>query len=203
MKTSEKFSFKISNKIKKLLPHKTEEELEIIRYGLEVVFMNFTKFPIILAIGYILGVFRYSLYTLVIFGLIRSFAGGIHARMSYTCLLSTLVIIFGALYLSLNFNLNIITKSLIFFVSIFIYFKYAPADTEEKPYLDPLVRRQLKIKSMVTAAVYFIISISTDNIFFSNIFIHILWIEGILIYPAIYKLFKRRYNNYEYYNELI
>lgn len=46
MKTSEKFSIKRTSYIKRILPEKTEE-LEIIRYGFEVIFMNFTKFPII------------------------------------------------------------------------------------------------------------------------------------------------------------
>ncbi len=201
MKSSEKFSTTISNFISKTLPDKTEEELEIIEYGLEVLFMNFTKFPIILGLGYLLGVLRYSVYTLIIFGVIRSFASGIHARKSYTCLLSTLIIIFGAVYLSLNFQFSIITKLIIFILSLIIYFKYAPADTEEKPYLDPLIRDQLKIKSLFTVVIYFFISISVQNIFFSNIFIHVLWIEALLISPIIYRLFKRRFNNYEYYEE--
>jgi len=76
-------------------------------------------------------------------------------------------------------------------------------DTEEKPYLNPLIRKHLKIKSMVTAIIYFFVSISVKDMFFSNIFIHVLWIEGIVILPITYKLFKRRYNNYEYYSENI
>ncbi|MCY6355309.1 accessory gene regulator B family protein [Clostridium sp. ZS2-4] len=203
MKSSEKFSTIISNFISKTLPDKTEEELEIIGYGLEVLFMNFTKFPIILGLGYLLGVFSYSVYTLIIFGVIRSFASGIHARKSYTCLLSTLIIILGAVYLSLNFQFSIITKLIIFILSLIIYFKYAPADTEEKPYLDPLIRNQLKVESIFTAFVYFFISITVQDVFFSNIFIHVLWIEALLISPIIYKLFKRRFNNYEYYEETI
>ncbi|MCY6355327.1 accessory gene regulator B family protein [Clostridium sp. ZS2-4] len=203
MKSSEKFSTTISNFISKTLPDKTEEELEIIIYGIEVLFMNFTKFPIILGLGYLLGVFRYSVYTLIIFGVIRSFASGIHARKSYTCLLSTLIIIFGAVYLSLNFEFSIITKLIIFMLSLIIYFKYAPADTEERPYLDTLIRNQLKVKSIFTAVIYFFISIAVQDIFFSNIFIHVLWIEALLISPIIYKLFNRRFNNHEYYEEAL
>lgn len=203
MKASEKFSMKVASYIKSRLPAKTEEELEIIRYGIEVIFMNFTKIPIILGIGYLLGVFSYTLYTLIIFVLIRRFAGGIHARKSFNCLLAMLGVIFGAIYLSLNFRMSIIMKVIIFFVTICIYFRYAPADTEEKPYIDPLIRESLKIKSMLMAIVYFFISISTENMFFSNIFIHVLWVEGMAILPITYKLLKRRYNNYECYNESI
>lgn len=158
--------------------------------------MNFTKIPIILVLGYLLGIFKYSIYTLIIFGIIRNFASGIHARNSYTCLFSTLVIIFGAIYLSLNFQLNVLTKIIICIVNLVIYFKYAPADTEEKPYLNPLTRKQLKVKSILTTIGYFFISITVKNMFFSNILINVLWIEGILISPIIYKLLNRRYNNY-------
>ncbi|WP_246579006.1 accessory gene regulator B family protein [Clostridium algidicarnis] len=42
MALSEKFSMILSNYIKKTVPNKTEEDLEIIRYGLEVLFMNIT-----------------------------------------------------------------------------------------------------------------------------------------------------------------
>ena len=94
-------------------------------------------------------------------------------------------------------------KVIIFLVTICVYFRYAPADTEEKPYLDSLIRKQLKIKSMVMAIIYFFVSISIKDMFFSNMFIHVLWIEGIVILPITYKLLKRRYNNYEYYSENI
>ena len=93
MKTSEKFSMKVTDYVKARLSDKTEEELEVIRYGLEVMFMNFTKIPIILGVGYLLGVFSYTFYTLIMFGLIRRFAGGIHARKSYNCLLSMLIMV--------------------------------------------------------------------------------------------------------------
>ncbi|MFT5875646.1 MAG: accessory gene regulator B, partial [Clostridium sp.] len=150
--------------------------------------------PIILGIGYLLGVFSYTFYTLIMFGLIRMFAGGIHARKSYNCLLSMLVMIFGSIYLSLNYRTSSLVKVIIFLVTICIYFTYAPADTEEKPYLDSLIRKQLKIKSMVTAIIYFFISITIKDMFFSNMFIHVLWIEGIegivILHPSL-KIFLK------------
>jgi accessory gene regulator B len=201
MRLSEKFSMKLSNYIKKAVPNKTEEDLEIIRYGIEVLFMNITKLPIILAVGYVLGLFGYTLYTLIIFGVLRRFVGGIHARKSITCLISTGFIILGVIYISLAYPLTIIAKVFIFLVVLYIFFKYAPADTEEKPYLDEAVRQSLKIKSILTASVYFLLSIYMKNPFFSNVCLHILWIEAILICPITYKILNRRYNNYEYYKE--
>ncbi|EDS77878.1 accessory gene regulator B superfamily [Clostridium botulinum C str. Eklund] len=204
MKLSEKFSIKVTNYIKKTLPNKTEEDLQIIKYGVELLFMNFTKLPIILVVGYILNIFKFTVYAMVIFAFIRRFAAGIHARKSYTCLASTMLVIFGAIYLSLNFKLSIILKAFIFCVCFIVYFKYSPADTEEKPYLDELLRKKLKIKSLVVLTLYFLLSlIFNENIFISNILIHFIWIEGVLILPLTYKIFNRRYNNYENYEETI
>ncbi len=203
MRLSEKFSMKLSNYIKRTVPNKTEEDLEIIRYGVEVLFMNITKLPIILAVGYALGLLRYTLYTLIIFGFLRRFVGGIHARKSITCLISTGFIILGAIYISLAYSLTIIVKVFICIVVVCIFFKYAPSDTEEKPYLDRNVRQNLKIKSILIAIVYFFLSIYIKSLFFSNIFMYILLIEAILICPITYKILNRRYNNYEYYRESI
>ncbi len=165
--------------------------------------MNITKLPIILAVGYILGLFWHTLYTLIIFGILRRFVGGIHARKSIPCLISTGFVILGAVHISLEYPLTIIAKLFIFIVVLYVFFKYAPADTEEKPYLNKAVRQNLKIKSIFTASVYFLLSISIKNPFFSDIFLHILWIEAILICPITYKILNRGYNNYEYYRENI
>lgn len=204
MKLSEKFSEKVTNYVKNTLPNKTEEDLEIIKYGIELLFMNFTKLPILLIVGYMLNIFKFTVCAMIVFALIRRFAAGIHARKSYTCLASTMLVIYGAVYLSLNFKLSIILKVVIFCISFIIYLKYSPADTEEKPYLNENSRKKLKIKSIVVITLYFLLSlVFNKNIFISNILIHYIWIEGILILPLTYKIFNRRYNNYENYEEII
>ncbi|EES91624.1 accessory regulator AgrB [Clostridium botulinum] len=201
MKLSEKFAIRITEYVKKTLPDKNKDDLEIIKYGIELLFMSFTKIPIILCISCLLGILKETCFTMLIFGIIRSSASGIHAKTSFTCLISTLVAILGGIYLSLILKINLLVKIIIFIINFIIYIKYSPADTEEKPYINSEIRRKLKIRSLITITIYFIISIVVKNKFFSNIFINILWIQGILIIPITYKMFNRRYNNYEYYEE--
>lgn len=195
------FSQKLLNYIKLSIDDKTEEELEIIKYGIEIILFNINKTVIVLAIAYFLGIFKYSVFTLIIFAILRSFASGIHAKNFLTCLIITLFLILGGTYISLIFQLTITMKILVFIPMLYIYYRYSPADTENKPYLNPLVRKQLKLKSLFTICIYFILSIFIENIFFSNIFIHVIWIEALLINPITYKIFKRRYRNYEHYEQ--
>ena len=199
MKLSEKFSEKVTAYVKNTLPNKTEDDLEIIKYGVEILFMNLTKIPIILLIAYYLGIFKEVTFSILAFGIMRKFAAGIHATKSFVCLACSCIIFLGTVYLSISVKLPIMIKIVVFVLSLIVYFKYAPADTEEKPYVNYEIRKNLKIKSLITVTLYFILSLIIKDIFISNILIHILWIEGILISPITYKVFKRRYNNYEYY----
>ncbi|AEB76094.1 accessory gene regulator AgrB [Clostridium botulinum] len=201
MKLSEKFAIKVTKYIKNTLPDKSEDDLSIIKYGIELLFMSFNKMPIILCAGYLVGMFKETCFTMLVFGIIRSSASGIHARTSFTCLISTLVAILGGIYISRVMNISILVKLLIFIVSFIVYLRYSPADTEEKPYINSEIRKKLKVKSLITVTIYFVISIVIKNKFFSNIFINILWIQGILIIPITYKIFNRRYKNYEYYEK--
>ncbi|KGM97250.1 accessory gene regulator B family protein [Clostridium botulinum] len=203
MKLSERFAIKITKYIKNTLPDKNEDDLAIIKYGVELLFMSFNKIPIILCVSYLMGMFKETCFTMLVFGIIRSSASGIHAKTSSTCLISTLVAILGGIYISRVMKINILVKILIFIVSFIIYLKYSPADTEEKPYVNSQIRKKLKVRSLITITIYFIISIVIKNKFFSNMFINILWIQGILIVPITYKIFNRRYNNYEYYEKEI
>ncbi|MCD3283505.1 accessory gene regulator B family protein, partial [Clostridium botulinum C/D] len=186
MKVSEKVAIKITEYIKNTLPDKSEDDLSIIKYGIELLFMSFNKMPIILCAGYLVGMFKETCFTMLVFGIIRSSASGIHAKTSFTCLISTLVVILGGIYISRVIDINILVKLFIFILSFIVYLRYSPADTEEKPYINSEIRKKLKVKSLITVTIYFIISIVTKNKFFSNIFINILWIQGILIIPITY-----------------
>lgn len=203
MSLCEKFSLGLVDYVKTNLPEKSEDELEIIQYGIEVLYMNFFKIPIILGIGYFLGVFKFTLYAIFIFAIIRRYGSGIHARNWWTCLIATIVTIIGLVFVSLYLKISFLFKCTIFLGTFFIYAKYAPADTEEKPYLNEKVRNTLKIKALLTVTIYFILSVTIKNVSLANMFINVLWVEAVLINPATYKIFKRRYNNYEYYKEYV
>lgn len=202
MSLIEKTSESLMKYIRNSLPDKTEEELEKIKYGIDIFLMNFYKIPVLWIIAYILGIFTSMVVATISFGFIRMFASGIHARKGWTCLLMTGFVLFAIVYLSAFLPLDFIYKTIFFIFSLVLIFLYAPADTEEKPLINPKLRQRLKIKAIVISVLYYLLSIT----FFSkdiigSILIYSMFTESLLITPVIYKLFKRRYRNYEHFSQ--
>ena len=109
---------------------------EIIRYGLEVLFIKIIFFFFLLLIAFSLHCFIECLFFLIVFSVIRTSAGGYHARTRIQCfVMSMLMIIINigvinlvAHYISLYYIL--VPLDLISVVAIW---SLSPVDTENRP----------------------------------------------------------------------
>lgn len=180
---------------------KTDDEVEILKYGIEVIFMNVSKLLIIYILAYMLGYLFETLFVTIAFGLIRSFASGLHVKgflkcLSFSIAIFTFVIVSGNLIIS-SYILKIII-SIILISGIYIY---SPSDTQEKPYFDEENRQKLRKRASLVAIFYSLIWINSIFASYSKYFMPILLIQLILIHPLSYKMLGRRYNNYMYEDE--
>lgn len=186
--------------ITKNLPEKNKEELECIEYGIEIFLINISKMIILFLIALLLGILKYFLICFISINALKLFSGGVHAKKSSTCLLMSIIVFFIPIYASYLFQFNLTSKILIFIITFISFIKYAPADLEEKPYVNSKNRKILKILSCVMAIILFLVSIFLTNPIYSNIVFLSIVINSLLITPYTYKILKRRYRNYEYYN---
>ena len=123
------------NLIKKYYPEYDDIKLDEVRYGLEGLYLTFTKMLVIIPLSIILGIFKEFLIFLIFFNIIRTPAHGLHATKSWICLLSSTLIFIGVPLLINIFNPNtpLYFKIIFGIVSIFILYLYAPADTKKAP----------------------------------------------------------------------
>ena len=178
----------------------TEEQLEIIEYGLEGVYLTITKMIILFALAYLLGIVKEFIMLLISFNIIRSQAFGIHASKSLYCLISsTLMFIGGALlckYLVLPFWLMLVC-ALICNICLFLY---APADTYKRPIVNKRKRKRFKFLSVMFGFIYtMLIIVFRDNIIANYLLIGMI-LSVIMIVPITYKTFKLPYDNYKTYD---
>lgn len=138
MSVIKKTSEAVMTYIRNSLPNKSEEELEKIKYGIDIFLMNFYKIPVLWIIAYISGVFIPMVIATLSFGVMRMFAAGIHARKGWTCLLMTGIVLFGIVIFATFLPLNFTHKTTLFAFSLMLVLLYAPADTEEKPLINNL-----------------------------------------------------------------
>lgn len=177
-----------------------DEELEVIAYGLEGLYLTFTKMVVIFSIAFILGILKGVILLLVTYNIIRSQAFGIHASKSIYCLISSIILFIGGTllckYLVLPFGILIVC-SIICNICLFLY---APADTYKRPLVNSKKRKRFKFISFLLGLIYTILIIVFRNYFIAN-YLLIGMIEAVfMILPITYKIFDLPYDNYKNYN---
>lgn len=172
-------------------------DIEKIQYGLEILLINFFKIIILFATASLLGILKYTLISFLIFSTLRCFACGAHGNSSFQCIIINYIIFFSNVYCSIYIRLNILFIITIFLISIILIFKYAPADTEERPLISSKLRNSLKKKSIVVATFFFIASLLIKNPTYSSLIVYSIFSESLVITPIFYKLLKKPYNNYK------
>ena len=190
------------NNIKKNQPEKNEEELEIIEYGLEALYLTFTKIIIILLLSIVLDIFKETLLMILFYNVIRLFAFGLHAKNSTTCLIMSIILFIGGTYLAIYIDIPIELKFILSITCIILIIIYAPADTEKRPLINAKKRKRFKIIRTITSLIITFLIIYFYDKYISN-FMLIGMIEStIMILPITYKLYGLPYNNYKSYSNI-
>lgn len=189
---------KVVNNIIKYIKSKkklTNDEEEIIIYGLESIYLLITKLLIITLVAFLLGILKEYIIFLLIFNLIRIFAYGLHATKSYICLFVSTITFIIIPYICTKIVIQFIPKLILGILLILLIFKNSPADTYKRPIISKKRRTNLKIISTIISITYVLLSFFVSN-FYSNAFLFSLLLEEIFISPLTYKIFNLPYNNY-------
>lgn len=171
-------------------------KLAEIKYGLESIYLTFSKLIVISILAIILDIFKEMVIYMLIYNLIRMPSFGLHATKSWICLLSSTILFIGIPYLCIVLAIPTIIKIIIGIVGTLLMFKNSPADTKKRPIVSKKRRKVYKILSIVLAIIFTICSILIKDNFISNCFILGLIMQNCMISPTVYKIFKLPYNNY-------
>lgn len=188
------------NNIKKKYPNYDEDKLDEIAYGLEAIYLTFTKTIIIFALAFILGIFKDMLLLLIFYNIIRTTAFGMHAKKSIHCLIISSIMFIGGGLLCKYVDINIYVKLIISLISFICLIKYAPADTYKRPLINAKKRKIYKIITIITSSIYLILIILFRNDIISTYLCLGLLEATLMIHPLIYRMFQLPYNNYKNYN---
>ncbi len=176
----------------------TKEDEEKILYGLEGLYLTFTKLIFIFVLSVILGIFKEVLVTILLFNIIRFFGFGFHAEKSWQCLIISTTIFVLVPLLFINIKINLLTKIIICIICILNFTLFAPADTVKRPLPNKRKRLIRKLGTIIIGSIYFVLIIFFDS-WISPLLLVALVNQAIAVNPLIYKLFKQPYNNYKNY----
>lgn len=177
----------------------TDEEIEVISYGLEAIYLTITKLIIIFSLAYLLGVFKEMILLLITYNIIRSQAFGIHASKSIYCLISSVIMFIGGAFICKYFVFPYWLSTIIAFICSICLMLYAPADTYKRPLVNAKKRKRFKYISSFLGIVYTLLIICFYNSFVVNYLLLGMINATLMILPLTYKIFKLPYNNYKNY----
>lgn len=195
----EKFIASVVNLAKKNKEYTEEEEVAIMRYALEGIYLTFTKILVITLIAALLGLFKEYIWFVLLYTPIRSVSFGWHANTTKECWVVSILAFILIPYTFSIITINRITKIILLTFSIFIFALYSPADTKKRPIVNKKRRLMFKVASLIITLVYCCYSFKHSNLI-SNLMIASLLYQSLLINPLIYKITHQEFNNYKTYN---
>ena len=146
----------LSNKItKKLVDINIIEEAdsELYEYGFWQGGVLFFNFLTVVLLGIIFNVLLESIIFLIFYGLLRTIAGGYHARTQHACYILSIILIIVVLTILKTFPSNTILCCILTILSISVIFILAPVQDENK-LLDETEKRLFKKLSRVISLIY-------------------------------------------------
>lgn len=177
----------------------SDDDVKKLRYGIEGLYLTFTKIFIIIILSLILGIFKEVLITLILFNIIRYTGFGFHAEKSWHCLVLSLIYFIAIPLLFMNIHLSQITAFIICIICIISYLLFAPADTVKRPLTNKKKRVIRKISTILIGIIYTGLILIFPTHFVTPLMISVLVVQAVIINPLFYKLFGLPYNNYKNY----
>ncbi|WP_434510242.1 accessory gene regulator ArgB-like protein [Desulfitobacterium sp. AusDCA] len=118
-----------------------EDKTDILRYGFEVIIGESIKIIAIFIIAFLFGLMPYALVSFLTVGTYRLFSGGYHSKTYGRCFINSMVLFLGMgkltqlllPYFKPQMPLLLGFVVIIFVWSLWIAFKWAPAETPNKP----------------------------------------------------------------------
>lgn len=201
----DKLSEWLTKKIRLKMPEVTDEEEEVILYGIQLIVGEIPKVFFMFLAGFLLGLWWQTVLAFFLLIPYKAAAGGFHLKSHLGCFLFTNIVYCGNAYLStiLTFPNPIVKWGIAlatWIIGLVCITKYAPADTVNLPILTKKERQNKKILSYLFLSLNIAAVVLIPNTVIANIILIGTMIETISITKIAYIVTKNEYG-YEVYQK--
>lgn len=169
------------------------------KYGLEAIYLTTTKIIVIMAVAFILKIFKEVILVILFFNILRSTGFGLHAPKSWICWVLSTTFFIGGTYLC---KILILDKYILLILSVLgliLLSIYAPADTKKRPLIKKKKRIIFKILTIIFTVIYIVIIFVSDITLINNILTFSIILESMMVLPISYKILRLSYHNFKNY----
>lgn len=192
----EELGEKISVAVEENVEGVTPTQKEIIQYTVVQLVGEISKTVLLFGIAWLLGVGKLLLIAIFSMAIYRIPSGGAHSKSHIACFITSSILFFGNVFLSLYVRSEYIDHLYlgIFIFNLIVIYFMAPADTEMKPVINLNQRKFLRAISFIcmTGTVLIGRFLITD-ITIRNIFVFGTMLQSITMLPFLYSILKTKY----------
>lgn len=142
----------------------TLEDKEVYSYGFQLLLSMILKGTGLVILGLVTGYLTETVIFVLSFGLLRIFAGGVHAHSYFKCFAVTVVLVYGSIWLSslmIGYSSVVLTLSMILILSNIMVLLFSPIDSPNKPLSESEKRKNRHRSIMVITIGSILILISS------------------------------------------
>lgn len=170
----------------------SEEERQVVQYGMEIVLDTAMKIAVILLAGLATGKLPAFAASLACFCSLRYWAGGIHCKTSFRCLVAMLAVCTGSVYSA--FWLEQFGEAPFWMAAVFgclCLALFAPGETGKSGFLSQKKRLQKKLGAVLWMAGGVILAVIINHSWWRWVLITPMFIEAISVIPCEMRKEKR------------
>lgn len=178
-----------------LLKDEEVDNREVIAFGVKCMIEEIPKTVGIFLIGFFLGIVKEMLVVTFILMAYKMFVGGVHAKTNIACFIYSLLFYLVIIYTSqfIVFESILYLYICLFIFAVYCIFVYVPADVPEIPKVNEKLRRNLKIKSIISLVILYIVALVSKDMYFSNLIVYSIFFTNMMTTRTMYKIFKNEY----------
>lgn len=196
----EKLCLKITNYLRKNVKSIDDEKAEVINFGLLVILGEGPKIVLIVLLAWWLDILFLTLVTLIAMSIYRTQSGGFHLDGHISCFTVSALIFCGTGLLAqamanLALPIQYFCYALIFIFDMIIIDKYAPADTQNIPIMNPKIRHKRKVGSYIAVTGLTLFAVICPNQVIANICVLVTFIQSLSMTQTAYNLAKCEYGD--------
>lgn len=169
------------------------EKVDYIRYGIEVMLMSLIGIAGMIVISLVMGDIYSWIPFLISFALLRSFAGGYHAKNAGSCLVISEILFCVALLVSVNIDFKKEVYIFSYILCFVVVLLFSPIESEKKILSNDLKHKN-RIRSLICMLVNLIVILNVKNTTIKE-----LYYMGMLlaVFSMIFAIIIERRKNHE------
>lgn len=167
-----------------------KENYQKVKYGFDILYINFSKTVVLLLLTVILGIAKETFLLLCSYICVRFSGFGYHSNNTVKCTIVGLIGFVSFVYVAILVEpFNIVVMGIIYLLCITMFLIFAPVETINRP-IGKARKKYFKVVTSITATILFFIAFYIGENLYRNLIVMGISLEAVMVLPMMKKIIR-------------